>query len=227
MEKILELKMYCNSIYLMETTNIDITPFYRYNSKGNINATSISIATHTSTEDYVRFQRLLDMTSRWDGYISVAVYVKQSKTGKNNLTKEIDSFIDTHSSEFEGKVAFHLVIDRRNNKDSEFYPNNFLRNIAMENTLTDLIMNLDIDFIPSLNSHNLLQSHMSQLENNTKAVLILPSFERSLAKNEDWENITSSDLPSSKIQLINQMKTLSPKTNPCRVLLKISYSPRT
>jgi len=61
------------------------------------------------------------------------------------LVKDVDALIDTYSSFFEDKVAIHLVIDRRENKYSEFYPNNFLRNIAMENTVTDLVLNLDID----------------------------------------------------------------------------------
>ena len=207
--------------HLMKRTGIDITPFYRYNSKATVKRKYISIATHTSTGGFVRFQRLLDMASRWDGYISVAVHVKQSEIGEENLTKDVDALIDKYSSFFKDKVAFHLVIDRRESKESEFYPMNLLRNVAMENTVTDLVLNLDIDFIPSLNSHNQLLTHMSHLKNNTKAVMILPSFERSLATGEDWDDVISSDLISSKIQLINEMKTKSPVT----ISKKKLYSP--
>ena len=208
--------------HLMNRTGIDIIPFYRYNSKVAVKAKSISIATHMSTEESVRFQRLLDMTSRWNGYISVAIYVKQYESEEENLIKIINSFLDVYSNFFEDKVAIHLVIDRRKSRDSEFYPINFLRNIAMENTMTDLVMNLDIDFIPSLNSHNLLQSHMSDLKNETKVVMILPSFERSLARDEDWKSITSSELPSSKIQLMNEIKKNYRKT---KAEKKEVYSP--
>ena len=52
----------------------------------------------------------------------------------------------------------------------------------MENSLTDLVMNQDINLIPRLSSHNILQSHISLFDNNTKIVISLPSFERSLAK---------------------------------------------
>jgi len=66
--------------YLMDRKDNDITPFYRYNSKVDVKAKIISIATHTCAEKNSRLQRLLDMTSRWDGYISVAVCFEQSET---------------------------------------------------------------------------------------------------------------------------------------------------
>jgi len=199
----------------MDTSKIEIIPYYRCDSKADVKRQSISIATQMSTNNPARFQRLLDLASRWDGYISVAIYTKMSETGYGKVSEAVDTFIDAHGSLFKDKVAIHLVIDKRFSKASEFYPNNLLRNIATEYSLTKLIINLDVDFIPSLNSHNQLLFHISKLKNHKRAVMMLPSFERQLADNEDWENVTSSDLPTTKTKLLKEMKS-----NPERV-----YSP--
>jgi len=190
----------------MDTEKIEIIPFYRCDSKADVKRQSISIATQMSTNNPARFQRLLDLASRWDGYISVAVYTKMSETGYAKMSEAIDTFIDTHGSHLKDKVAYHLVIDKRYNKASEFYPTNLLRNIATEHTLTKLIINLDVDFIPSISSHNQLLYQVSKLKNPKRAVLMLPSFERQLADNENWENVTSSDLPATKKKLLREMR---------------------
>ena len=195
----------------MDTEEIEIRPFYRCDSNAYVKRQSISIATQMSTNNPARFQRLLDLASRWDGYISVAVYTKMSETGYSKLTEAVDTFIDTHGSHLKDKVAFHLVIDKRYNKASEFYPNNLLRNIATEYTMTKLIINLDVDFIPSQNSHNQLLYQVSKLKNPRRAVLMLPSFERQLADNEDWEKVTSSDLPTTKKKLLREMRRTNKK----------------
>ena len=52
--------------------------------------------------------------------------------------------------------------------------------------------------------------------------MILPSFERSLARDKDWKSITSSELPSSKIQLMNEIKKNYRKT---KAEKKEVYSP--
>jgi len=191
----------------IDREGIDITPFYSYSTDDNrfIKRDRISVATHMSISNSARFQRLLDLASRWDGYISVAIYTKQA----SEVTKIIDSFIESHKQLFDDKLTFHLVVDNRIDRDTEFYPNNFLRNIAMKHTLTDFVLNLDVDFIPSLHSHKKLQSHVKRLDSNSLSIIILPAFERILSDNEDWATITSDDLPDTKKQLLKDMRANS------------------
>ena len=158
-------------------------------------------ASNSSASNSARFQRLLDLNSRWDGYISVAVYTKQNAT----VTNFIDPFIKSHASSFDGKVSFHLIIDKRSDKDKKYYPINVMRNIAMEQTETELVLNLDVDFIPSLHSHDRLKMHISHLKDKIWSIMVLPAFERKLSGNENWATITSSNLPATKKELLKRI----------------------
>ena len=117
--------------------------------------------------------------------------------------ERLDAYLAQHSTLFDSKVTFHLLIDKRSG--APFYPHNILRNIAMENALTDHILNLDVDFIPSPHSHDYLLTYLSSPGLPEKKALILPSFERKLLENEAEASVTASDLPASKLQLLGEM----------------------
>jgi hypothetical protein len=77
------------------------------------------------------------------------------------------------------RVALHLVI-QDDPKDDRF-PINVLRNVAVNNSLTDMIFTLDVDFIVSPNMFGKLQTmHRYESmwnESYSKHVFIVPAFE--------------------------------------------------
>ena len=66
------------------------------------------------------------MAQRWDGYISVTIYGK--KEDEDQLLSEVESLWTHYAKELDGKVAMHLVIDKRAKGDT-YYPHNILRNV--------------------------------------------------------------------------------------------------
>ena len=167
---------------------------------------TISIATQTDAS-LNRLARLLQMSERWDGYISVAIYGK--KVDEKTVRSKVELFWRESAKHLEGKVIIHLVIDGRKPGDDGdtdlYYPHNVLRNIAMENAPTDLVFNNDVDFIPSVDSHAMLLQHLSSVPRDQPSVMILPAFERKLFDGEDEAQIIAQDIPFSKANLLKQL----------------------
>jgi glycosyltransferase involved in cell wall biosynthesis len=103
-------------------------------------------------------------------------------------------------------VTFHLVVNAE--RDHLHYPHNFLRNIAMDNAVTDYLLLLDADLVPPPASHDALLKRFKttpELANDERAVLVLPAFERNQVGNESETSLTAFDLPASKVELLEQM----------------------
>jgi len=193
--------------HYIDKSEFEIIPFYGDNSEAqkSVEKNDITVATYmrivTSTTD--SFQYLLDLASSWDGYISVAIYTRHTDMTLKKLSHAIKHFIKDHPNIISSKVFFHLVINKRETVSDEpdftdFYPINFLRNLAMDNSLTDFVLNLDANFVPSLDSYHQIQSHLSQLPNN-KTVMILPLFER-------MQNSNAQLVPASKRALFDEIE---------------------
>jgi Glycosyl-transferase for dystroglycan len=112
----------------------------------------------------------------------------------------------THSDSLR-HVDFHLVYDGRPHESTKHYPHNFLRNIAVDNALTDLVLNVDADFIPSFGSHDLLLDSFkfSPELNDDHVLLILPAFERKVSCEDDYALLDASRLPATKPELLQYM----------------------
>lgn len=148
-----------------------------------------------------KLQRLLDLASRWkDGYISVIVYVCDEESP--SVLEHLESYVREHASLFE-KTVIQIVTDRRP-KASRQYPINILRNMGVENAPTDHVIVLDVDLVPNVGAYADLVKHLSlNTVSREKTALILPSFERSLAKDEDESSpIEAFHIPDTKSDLI-------------------------
>ncbi|XP_051157998.1 xylosyl- and glucuronyltransferase LARGE2s-like [Leptopilina boulardi] len=116
-----------------------------------------------------RMSFLEEISKNWPGSISVALYFTDN---------EVQSFVkfvqNSESLRKRKNIAYHIVY-----KEGEFYPVNYLRNVAMSHISTPFAFQMDIDFIPHI---GLLKSFTKYIEkyNITRSsmiAIVVPAFE--------------------------------------------------
>jgi hypothetical protein len=178
--------------------HLRVKPVFRGPNVPNGAANGITASTQFSMSK-TRLVRLADLASRWDGPISVAVY------GHNDSDSEtLMAFIRNSQDTLKHTIVNFITDDRA----SASYPINILRNIALEHAPTDNVLLLDVDFIPSVDSHSQLMKELASpaLAKQFNA-LILPAFERRLNEGEEeYHPMELLDLPASKEVLLSVMR---------------------
>ncbi|XP_012287028.1 LARGE xylosyl- and glucuronyltransferase 2 isoform X2 [Orussus abietinus] len=155
---------------------------YEYNI---ISSTDVALVTQCSAD---RIMLLEELCRHWPGTISVALYLTDA---------EVQSFLDFIRSSAELRVrkniAYHIVY-----KDGEFYPVNYLRNIAMTHVTTPYIFQLDVDFLPQFGLYEALMNYITKLNmgKSSRTALIVPAFETQRYK---------FTFPSNKAELIKSL----------------------
>jgi len=166
---------------------------------------SITLASQISLDD-IREQRLLDLASRWSGCLSITLYfVHDTHSTIEEAMQVIDRLRTKHYLALRN-THFHIVFNT--GRDIQ-YPYNYLRNVALNIAMTDFVMLLDADLIPSPNAHDTLMKKfrsVPELRNHDKVLLILPAFERRLMEGEMDLSPSARDLPTTKPALLKQMK---------------------
>ena len=178
------------------------------------NKFDISIVTmmHPSPE---MFKRLEKMAINWSGHISVAVFIdSNSDKTRSKTKKKIRQFQLKNQQLLGTRCSFHLVTDLVENRGSDVnvFPRNVLRNVAMNNAMTDYVLVLDIDLVPSINAHDLLKRHLQTLEtknqvNNDasqKYALVVPAFEKSSKYGKEFKDIASTK--EELLQMIQEVQ---------------------
>jgi Glycosyl-transferase for dystroglycan len=172
-------------------------PFFH---RSTVNATNegepaITIVTQMSVD---KWPRLLALAEQWSGPVSCAVFVKGSGERKelDNLLKsgEVPRKLDVH-------VLFLDSIRLKHFRDGD-YPMNRLRNLALDYAGTQYVMPLDVDFLPSLYSHNKLLRHMKRIPDKLD-LLVVPAFERFVPPT-GIDNTTQ--IPSTKAALLKSIR---------------------
>ena len=183
----------------------------------------ITLATQGSVD---RLKRLVDVTARWNGPISVAIHVNS----RESLTKLFDFYRAKRAAL--NKTTFHLFFEKvisprdkqyrksplARSRTFSFFPcnshlrfipaaHNYLRNLAMNNVQTEYVINIDIDFCLNENAHDglvkLLQSDETVRENlDNRTMLILPAFENTFHIEEE----DVSRVPKNKAEVTEQVK---------------------
>ena len=115
-----------------------------------------------------RLHMLEPLLARWDGPVSLALYLTDP---------EAQQFVDFYESRPDlvsrCNVGYHVVY-----KEGDFYPINFLRNLALDNVVTDYVFLSDIDFLPSWHIlASLLSSTSHLLADHPRRALVVPAFE--------------------------------------------------
>jgi len=116
-----------------------------------------------------RLHMVETLCSQWKGPISLSLYLSDA---------EADQFVKfAHNSEVlrvRRNVGFHLVY-----KEGDFYPINYLRNVALKFAKTEYVFLSDIDFVPGTDAYTMLKkasAHLLTTKQNKRA-LVVPAFE--------------------------------------------------
>jgi hypothetical protein len=127
-----------------------------------------------------KLPRLADLTSRWIGPISCAIYI--------TTEEQIDIWIDflnqnSRKDSITTWVSFHILLEQPQlPKTVNRHPINRLRNLALRNCRTDYVFLNDMDFMPPIHAHDILiQDPLPP----PKIFWVLPAFERFATSSKD------------------------------------------
>ncbi|EGG13592.1 putative glycosyltransferase [Cavenderia fasciculata] len=173
-------------------TTFKTHPFF-YKKKMVLNHddhSKITIVTQVSVE---RLERIAWMADKWRAPISAAVYIKN-----DNEIHNVTSLINNSYSVTQF-VDIHLLFANKTR-----YPVNTLRNLSIKKASTKWVLLMDADFIPPLDLHDTIQTHVDRLEldsdhnQNDLVSFVVPSFASSLPRFQ---------LPDDKESFIQSVKS--------------------
>ncbi|XP_015766293.1 PREDICTED: glycosyltransferase-like protein LARGE1 [Acropora digitifera] len=85
-----------------------------------------------------RIQMIETLCEHWEGPVSLALYMSDGEV------QQLFSYVQSSTELVKRKnVGYHIVF-----KEGQFYPVNYLRNIALENARTPYVFLSDVDFVP-------------------------------------------------------------------------------
>ncbi|CAJ0928179.1 unnamed protein product, partial [Mesorhabditis belari] len=126
------------------------------------NSSDITLVTQLNIERFPIFEKLI---SNWEGPISASIYASDAESFQLTEYWKQSRILSTRRN-----IAIHSIYKRGN-----FYPVNYLRNVAINGSKTEYLLLLDVDFLPSQGSHSILQRHLNDFKKQN--ALILPAFE--------------------------------------------------
>jgi len=139
-----------------------------------VRPSDITITNQFSVE---KLERFLVQVQRWNGPVSSALYIRHIKDllkFQSFLLKNLESL---------RQVSFHLYFDNSRSHSAHPYPNNVLRNLALDNVKTNYFLLMDIDlFTTPGRTHDGIQSLLRDDgtivdKMNSKTMFVLPAFE--------------------------------------------------
>ncbi|XP_072153675.1 xylosyl- and glucuronyltransferase LARGE2s [Bemisia tabaci] len=115
-----------------------------------------------------RLQMLETLCKHWDGPISLTFYMSDAEA-QQFLSYALNSeFLNRRKN-----IGYHIVY-----KEGNFYPVNFLRNVALRQVNTPYVFLTDIDFLPMFNLYSYIRRSLQVLDvNGGKKALVVPAFE--------------------------------------------------
>ncbi|KAL8169636.1 UNVERIFIED_CONTAM: LARGE xylosyl- and glucuronyltransferase 2 [Gekko kuhli] len=139
--------------------------FLQYEYPALTDAADVTLVAQLSMD---RLQMLEAICKHWIGPISLALYLSDAEAQQFLRYAQASEVLSSRRN-----VAYHIVY-----KEGQFYPVNFLRNVALKNAQTPYVFLTDIDFLPMYGLYDYLRTSILQLElPQKKAALIVPAFE--------------------------------------------------
>ena len=117
-----------------------------------------------------RLQMLEKIAKQWRGYMSIVIYTMDYELEAIQLF--ISRCRDLRSR---NNIDYHIVFQA-----GEFYPVNYLRNVAMNFSSTEAVLISDVDFLPMEGLDNRLKDWLSKensLSSSYNRAYIVPAFE--------------------------------------------------
>ena len=136
-----------------------------------------------------RLPMLGPLCEQWNGPMSVALYASDAESQQFllNLYSAESSTLQTCRG-----TALHIVY-----KEGQFYPVNYLRNVALENVKTPYVFLTDIDFLPMPDLYSYIKEAIRVLGMaDSRRALVIPAFETLLYK---------FDFPNDKTELLKML----------------------
>ena len=157
---------------------------YKYSSDDEFDVTLVA---QLSTD---RLMMLEQLCQHWDGPMSISFYGSDS---------DVQDLLKFHSSssilqDCKARLGLHVVY-----KSGQFYPINYLRNIALDNVQTPYSFLSDIDFLP-MNGLYLYLKEAIRVLGVDKRTFIVPAFETLLYRFK---------FPASKSELLRMLEAHS------------------
>jgi len=135
-----------------------------------------------------RLLMLEQIVNHWKGPISFALYLTDPESQIFLEYYEKSALLKSRCD-----VGYHVVY-----KEGDFYPVNFLRNLALDQAVTEFVFLSDVDFIPSLTMTQALKSSIINLDlRSHNRVLVVPAFETQRYK--------STNFPATKAELVKKL----------------------
>ncbi|XP_020899478.1 LARGE xylosyl- and glucuronyltransferase 2 [Exaiptasia diaphana] len=115
-----------------------------------------------------RLQMVEALCRNWAGPISLAMYMSDSEA-----QQFLNYALNSPLLKSRNNVGYHIVF-----KEGQFYPVNYLRNVALENTRTPYVFLTDIDFLPMPDMDTYIRQMLKSSNTpNTKKAYVVPAFE--------------------------------------------------
>ncbi|XP_024082515.1 LARGE xylosyl- and glucuronyltransferase 1-like [Cimex lectularius] len=134
-----------------------------------------------------RLQMVEMMCKHWDGPISLTLYMSDTEA-QQFLSYALSSEVLSSRKD----IGYHIVY-----KEGNFYPVNFLRNVALQQVNTPYVFLTDIDFLPMFGLYGYLKKSIQSLDLDTsKKALVVPAFETQRYR---------TTFPRSKAELIRML----------------------
>jgi len=151
----------------------------------NYSSTEVTLVAQLSLDRILMVEQIVD---HWKGPISFALYLTDPESQNFLEYYENSALLKSRCD-----VGYHVVY-----KEGDFYPVNFLRNLALDQATTDYVFLSDVDFLPSLDMARSIQTSIINLDlDNLNRVLVVPAFETQRYK--------SSHFPATKAELVKRL----------------------
>ena len=137
---------------------------YEYESSEH----DVTLVTQMSMD---RLHMLESLCQQWDGPMSIAIYTTDSDI------QGLVEYVSTFPRNSLRRLALHIVYKSQ----SQFYPVNYLRNVALNNVNTPNVFLSDIDFLPMIGAYFYLMEAIRILKEDGR-LFVVPAFETYLYK---------------------------------------------
>ncbi|XP_052800694.1 xylosyl- and glucuronyltransferase LARGE2s-like [Mya arenaria] len=136
-----------------------------------------------------RLQMLETICKHWEGPISLALYMSDAEAQQFLRYAQGSETLMNRKN-----IGYHVVF-----KDGQYYPVNYLRNVAMQQVQTEFMFLSDIDFLPMYGLYEYLKIAVSMANmGKERKALVIPAFETQRYR---------FTFPETKEQLLAQLAT--------------------